>query len=416
MDISRNHKDRQHLRDLAKRVAEIASMREQAEKIRLWKTCNDLKPERAMVYADPQNGWAEIDAAWIELECEDPSLRSWEHGLKRMIVRHEHIPDDFPILNEFNVGVAIHGTGYDDYGFKLETTRPNQSGGAYHIEPVIKSLDDLDKLHFRPIKVDHEATERTFEKAQDLFGDILNVRKVGKSYWRYGLSRVLIHMRGLDNMMLDMYDNPELLKALMAFLRDDFLRELEILKRENAISLNNSPNGVNGSGGIGYNSDLPEYDSDLIPDYKYCRCWGESQETVGVGPKHFDEFVLEYQLPLMDYFGLVDYGCCEPLDHKLDILIEKVPHLRWVAVSPWSNREMCAEKIDGRYVYVYKPNPSLICSPRADWEQAEKEIRETLEITNGNPTHIVMKDTNTFFNEPDRITKWAEIAKRLAAE
>lgn len=38
--------------------------------------------------------------------------------------------------------------------------------------------------------------------ANDIFGDILNVRKVGKSYWRYGLSRVLIHMRGLDNMML----------------------------------------------------------------------------------------------------------------------------------------------------------------------------------------------------------------------
>ena len=411
-----NQTDRDILRDLAKRVREISEMPEQKEKIRLWKTCNDLKPERAMVYADPQNGWGELDSAWIKLECQDSSARGFEFSLRRRIVRHEHIPDDFPTLNTLNVDVRISGSGYDDYGFSLKTTSPNQRGGAYHIEPVIKNMDDLSKLHFRPIKVDHEATNRSFEVTQELFGDILKVRKVGKSFWRYGLSRVLIHMRGLDNMMLDMYDNPELLKSLMGFLRDDFLKELEILKQENAISLNNSPDGVNGSGGIAYNSYLPEYDSDITPDYKFCRCWGESQETVGVGPKQFDEFVLQYQLPLMSYFGLVDYGCCEPLDQKLDVLVKKVPHLRWVAVSPWSDRRICAEKINGRYVYVYKPNPSLICSPRPDWDAVGREVRETLEITNGNPTHIIMKDTNTFCNQPERITRWAEIATNIAKE
>ena len=416
MTVSTNENDRTVLRDLAKRVAEIAALPEQAEKIRLWKACNDLKPERAMVYADPQNGWGELDTAWIELECEDSSLRGWEHGLRRRLLRYEHIPDDFPILDEFNVGVSITGSGYNDYGFTLQTTQPDQSRGAYHIEPVIKNMADADKLHFRPIKVDHSSADRVMEKAQDFFGDILRVRKVGKASWRYGLSRVLIHMRGLDNMMLDMYDNPELLKRLMGFLRDDFLRELDILKKENAFSLNNSPDGGNGSGGFGYTSDLPEYDSGQTPDYKSCRCWGESQETVGVGPHHFDEFVLQYQLPLMEYFGLVDYGCCEPLDQKLDILIAKVPHLRWVSVSPWADRRLCAEKLQDRYVYVYKPNPSLICSPSPDWDAAEQEIRETLEIARGCPAHIVMKDTSTFCNEPERITQWAKMASRVATD
>jgi hypothetical protein len=416
MTVSARRSDLTIIRDLAKRVADIAALPEQAEKIRLWKACNDLKPERAMVYIDPQNGWGELDAAWIKLECEDSTLRSWEFGLRRMLLRHEHIPDDYPILNDFNVGVRIAGSGYNDYGFTLETTRPDQPRGAYHIEPVIKSLKDLDNLHFRPLEVDHESTDRQLEIAQEVLGDILNVRKVGKNSWRYGLSRVLIHMRGLDNMMLDMYDNPELLKALMAFLRDDFLIELDILKRENAFSLNNSPNGGNGSGGFGYTSDLPEYDSGETPDYKGCRCWGESQETVGVGPHHFDEFVLQYQLPLMNHFGLVDYGCCEPLDQKLDILIEKVPHLRWVSVSPWADRRLCAEKIQDRYVYVYKPNPTNICTPTPDWDQAGREISETLEIARGCPTHIVMKDTSTFHNEPERVTRWASMAGKLARE
>jgi len=412
--ISNN--DLKTIRDLAKHVADIAALPEQAEKIRLWKACNDLKPERAMVYADPQNGWGEVDKAWMKIECESSALRGWEHGLRRRIIRHEHIPDDYPILSEFTVGVRIHGSGYNDYGFELQTTRPDQARGAYHIDPVIKSEKDLEKLHFRPIKVDHKATDQEMEMAQDILGDILTVRKSGKSSWRYGLSRVLIHMRGLDNMMLDMYDNPELLRKLMEFLRDDYQNELEILERENAISLNNSPNSGNGSGGLGYTSDLPEYDSGQNPTYKGCRCWGESQETVGVGPQHFDEFVLEYQLPLMEQFGLVDYGCCEPLDQKLDILIKKVPHLRWISVSPWADRHLNAEKIQGRYVYVYKPNPSHICMPGADWEQAEREIRETIEIAQGCPMHFVMKDTSTFCDEPERVTRWASMATKVAKE
>jgi len=113
---------------------------------------------------------------------------------------------------------------------------------------------------------------------------------------------------------------------------------------------------------------------------------------------------------------MVDYGCCESLDYKLDLLIRKIPHLRWVAVSPWADREICAGKICNKYVYVYKPNPALICSPRPNWEKAEQDIRETLTIARGCPVHIVMKDTSTFCNEPERITKWAELATRIAKE
>lgn len=409
-----SNKDRIIIRDLAKRVSEIAALPDQSEKVRLWTACNDLKPERAMVYADPQNGWPELDAAWLKLECD--SHRGIESALRRAILRYKHIPDDFPIMNTFDIGIRVTGDGYDDYGIKLLTTESDQEGGAYHIDPAIRSERDMEKLLFRPIRIDHESTDKAVENAQDIFGDILQVRKVGKIGWRYGLTRVLIHMRGLDNMMLDMYDNPRLLHRLMAFLRDDKMREIDLFEQENAISLNNGPDNVNGSGGLSSTEDLPGDEFDGAPRAKNCICWAESQETVGVGPAQFDEFVLQYQLPLMERFGLVDYGCCEELDYKLDLLIRKIPHLRWVAVSPWADREVCAGKIGDKYVYVYKPNPSRICSPRPDWEKADQDLRETLAIASGCPVHIVMKDTNTFCNEPERITKWAELATRIAKE
>jgi hypothetical protein len=46
----------------------------------------------------------------------------------------------------------------------------------------------------------------------------------------------------------------------------------------------------------------------------------------------------------------------------------------------------------------------------------EEEISRTLQITRGGAVHIVMKDTNTFCGEPDRVTRWAAMAVRAAEE
>ena len=409
-------RDRTLLRDLARQVADIAALPEQAEKTRLWTACNDLRPERPMVFADPQNGWGEIDAAWVRLECEDPALRGWEHALRRKLVRHRCIRDDYPILDTFPIAIPVIGNTYDDYGLELTVTRSAQADGAYHIEPAIRTEADLDRLHYRPLRLDHQAADGAAERACDLFGDILQVRKTGRTSWRYGLTRVLVHMRGLDQMFLDMYDQPDLLHRLLTFLRDDYLREIDLFERERAVSLNNYPDHVTGSGGLSPNGSLPNEAPGGPPGVRHCLCWGESQETGVVGPDQFDEFVLQYQLPLLRRFGLVDYGCCEPLDGKYDLLMEKVPNLRWLAVQRWADRRLAAEKIGRDYVYVYKPNPAPICTPTPDWDDAERDVRETLQIARGCAVHVVMKDTHTFCGQPERLTRWTEMATRLARQ
>jgi hypothetical protein len=293
---------------------------------------------------------------------------------------------------------------------------PDSRNGSYQIESVISGEEDLEKLHYRPVEVDWEATHRDLQFARDAIGDLLVVEETRKNYWRYGLTRVLIHMRGLEQMMLDMIENPSLMHRLMEFLRDDYMREIDYLEKEKAVSLNNTPDNVTGSGGLSPTKDLPGPDYDGVPRTRHSICWGESQECVGVGPAMFDEFVLEYQLPLMARFGLVDYGCCEPLHDKVDLLIRRIPRLRWISVSPWADRERCANAIGDRYVFVYKPNPSRICVPVPDWEQAERDIRETLTIARGCPVHICMKDTHTFCHEPDRTTRWCRLAVSVAEE
>ena len=76
-------------------------------------------------------------------------------------------------------------------------------------------------------------------------------------------------------------------------------------------------------------------------------CLTESQETVGVSPEQFEEFVFQYQLPLQERFGLNCYGCCEPLQSRWHI-VKKIPRLRRVSVSPWADQEMMAEMLEDR--------------------------------------------------------------------
>jgi hypothetical protein len=272
-------------------------------------------------------------------------------------------------------------------------------------------------LHPARLSVDRLESEARLAFFQDLFGGILDVSPAGVSFVRCGLTRKLVALRGLDSFLLDLYDAPGFVRDLMAFLRDEMLRELEFYEAENLLSLNNGPDDWTGSGGMATTDALPG--PGFTPGrVRACDmfAWGESQETGCVSPEQFERFVLSYQLPVLGRFGLIDYGCCEALDSRLDLLMASLPRLRWVAVSPWADRQLAADKLGNRYVYCYKPQPALICRERPDWGAAERELRETLAIARGCRVSLVMKDTTSFFGDPSRATRWVEMAMRVAEE
>lgn len=395
------------LRELAKLVAEAAARPEQAEKARLWHRLNALSPERPMIFADPQGGWGEL-VPDSSLACQGARARGVEMALRHKLYRAEHIPDDYPLRATLDIAWQIE---VGDYGMH-DTQRRTAESGSYAWDPPLKQESDFARLRPRELSVDRPGSMRALERAAEAVGDILEVRLVGVRSCRAKLTRDLIHLRGLEQMMLDMYDRPAFLHGLMAFLRDEMQREWEYYEREGLLSLNSGPDDTTGSGGVSHTDALPA--GDYRGQARRCDmwCWGESQETVGVGPTQFTEFVLDYQLPLLEPFGLVDYGCCEPLDRKLDAIMARIPRLRSVAVSPWADRQLAAEKLGNRYVYVYKPNPSPLCSPVADLEAAERDVLETLRIARGCCLSIVMKDTHTFGQEPRRLTAWCQLARR----
>ncbi len=400
-------KDKGILCELAKRVADIAAQPRQENKRRLWLTHNALGDTRPLIFADPENAWYELIPA-VRLETESSLARLWEFRLRKEIYWAEKIGDDRVTEAAFTVYHI-----FDESSRGLEVKTVGDSGdGAYRWDSPLTSYGDLDKLSFRRININSEKTQRLHELALEVVGDILQVRLDGVWWWSFGMTSDLILLRGFQQMLYDMYDNPEGLHQLMAFLRDENMAKLDFLEANGLLSLNNGGDFV-GTGGYGWFDELPAHGID-VGKVRARDMWGfcESQETVGVSPKQFEEFVFAYQLPILERFGLNIYGCCEPLDRRFDI-IKQIPRLRKVTVSPWSDVELMAERLGSDYVYTRKVNPAEIAEYTINEDRIRKGLRDMLRATARNHCHveILMRDILTLSGNPENIIRWTQIPR-----
>lgn len=400
--------DRAILQPLARRVAALAARPLEQAKRQLWSRHNALQPTRPLVFCDPENGWHEIFPA-DRLACDGPLARLWEFALRKEIFWGEALQDDRVIEPYFDVAHVYTTTGWG-----LETpTVGGAHGGAYRWASPVQSIDDLARLHAPQLAIDEAATARLLTLAHDLFDGYLTVRLRTKWWWSLGLTWNLAALRGLQQLMLDMIDQPALVHGLMAILRDGALSVLDSLVARNLLSSNHAGDYV-GSGGFGWTTALPQ--PDFAGQVRPCDLWGfaESQETVGISPAMFEEFVFPYQLPILARFGLNCYGCCEPLDKRWHI-VQRLPRLRRVSVSPWANRAFMAERLGADYIFSMKPTPADLAMPTFDEARIRHQLRADLATARDCRVEVIMKDNHTIANDPHRVIRWVQIAQEEAA-
>jgi hypothetical protein len=285
--------------------------------------------------------------------------------------------------------------------------------GAGTFDPVLKSHDDLRKLTFPQVSYDENATLRNLAQAQDLFGDILNVRLRGITYISFHLTHRYSILRGLDQMMLDFCTDPEMVHEAMAIFEEGYRHVIEQYYALNLLSLNNDGT-YNSTGGVGYTDELPKPGC-TAAHVRPCDMWAssEAQEMASVSPEMHEEFVLQYERRLLEPFGLTGYGCCEDLAQKFDYVF-KIPHLRRISISPFvKNLAYCAERLGNKYIFSWKPHPSHLVGD-FDEGQVRKYIRHALDVTKGCVIEMVLKDVHTCENQPERFSKWTTIARELA--
>jgi hypothetical protein len=408
-DLRLSPRETEVLRRLAGKVAELAARPQEEEKKALWYRLNDLEETRPLVFCDPENGWNEI-ITQDQILCERPLFRVWEMHLRKEVFWGEEMGDDRVVEPYFNVPYNYQDTGWGLH----EQNIGGQNGGSYVWESPIKDYEqDFASLRYPEILVDYDMTAKIVALAEEVFGDLLQVRLRGIWWWSLGMTWDFIKLRGLENFMLDMYDRPKWVHRLMGFLRDGTLRKIEFLEGNGLLALNIGGTYV-GSGGFGWTWQLPApgFDPHRV---RTLDMWGfaESQETVGVSPAMFEEFVFPYQKPILERFGLNCYGCCEPIDPRWHV-VKMFPRLRRVSTSPWADRSKMRELLGRDYVMSLKPSPSPLAAPVLDEDETRREIRKDLQTTKGCQVELIMKDNHTIGGNPENVKAWCRIAREEA--
>ncbi len=397
------------VRELAKELQCYAEQDSAKQVIKDWKAHNALRGTRSMILLHPEAAVWENDLLTSDkILCQDPLLRQYEYALRQKLYMAKVIKDDTPITTNFNINHIVNESFYGEK-LKLVETR-TRADGSFHYEKCIEDIEEeFHKLEYRTVQYDETNTKRNQIVAEETFGDILNVRLRGAKWWTLGLTWEVIKLIGLEDLMINMYDDPEGLHKLLGWISKEHLHFIEEIQKIGVLSPNNEDDGI-ASGGYGCTDELLPNEDHV----DFMQMWGfaESQETVGISPDMFGEFVFPYQLPILEKFGLNCYGCCEPIENRWK-WISTIPRLRRLSVSPWSNVDAMREILGKDYIYSRKPSPANICCG-FDETVIREDLEHVMAFQKDINLEVIMKDVQTLQGDPRRAARWVEIARETA--
>jgi len=359
-----------------------------------------------LVYTRGGVAWSEVPEI-AELKCRDPFYRSYESHLRCDIFRAA-LNDDSIFEPYLTVHAAHKCAGWGMGGRRQHSETPR---GSWKAEYPIKRPEDIEKLQPPRHEIDEAETARRVEKLAEAVGDIIAIdvdRAPAYRMWTADISTDLGYLRGIENFMLDMMDNPSWLHRLLAFMRDGVLRAHDQAEAAGDWGLSAHQNQA-----------MP-YAAGLAPPAANARgvkrgeLWGfaAAQEFTLVSPKMHDEFLFRYQMPILEKFGLTAYGCCEDLTNKIDML-RQLGNLRRIAVAPVADLRKCAEQIGTDYVISWRPSPAEMVCCGFDAARVRKVTMEAMDICRGLHVDVTLKDVHTVQGCPQRLADWTRITREV---
>jgi len=137
-----------------------------------------------------------------------------------------------------------------------------------------------------------------------------------------------------------------------------------------------------------------------------------SQEFDQVSPAMWEEFCLQYQKPIFARFGLVGYGCCENLTHKIAGVLS-IPNLRVFVCSGWTNLDSVIEAVGTRYCIMWRQKASEVVFPD-DTASIRNHLMDGARRLQGHYYQVVLRELQTLAGHPARLHAWTRLAKEAA--
>jgi hypothetical protein len=407
-----NKQDVKVLRQLAAQVAAAAALPAQENKRALWRRLNARRPARPMVMID-QVCWNEMNLGdELTLQCADEECRGYEGHLRRTLYQWKHFPVDMVVEPFIRVPKAIRNTGFGLRAVEeIAVSDPTNAVVAHKYQNQFQNEADLEKIQTPHISHDAAETERRLAVAHELFDGLLEVRPWGADPYLSLWDPIAMWM-GVEHVLYALADKPDYLHRLVSRVTHGYLRMLDQLEEQGLLC---GPQSVIHCTGA-YTDELPApgYNPQR-PRLKDLWMFGLAQMFSTVSPAMFKEFEVAYTSRLCARFGLVYYGCCDPLDGKM-AEVRLIPKVRKVSMSPWADEERGAAEIGGAFVFSRKPNPAFLATDRFHPDRVRQDLLATRKVCekHGCPLEYILKDISTVRYEPQRLFEWARIAMQVA--
>jgi hypothetical protein len=214
------NKDISILRDLAKRYMEVCARPEMKTRRDLWRKHNSLKDTIPPIYTRAF-AWQEMPES--KLACEDEELRQYENFFRYRLF-WDSLNDDSIFEPWIKVGAVSCQEGW---GIDVDRHFSGEEGGSYKVDYALKNPEDIRKLVEPKHEVDEQKTSARVNKLRDAIGDLITINiDHAPQHRAFGgdISTYLGLFRGIENIMLDMYDNPEWLHSVVSFMSKGILK------------------------------------------------------------------------------------------------------------------------------------------------------------------------------------------------
>ncbi|MFA5393471.1 MAG: hypothetical protein WC081_03760 [Candidatus Ratteibacteria bacterium] len=397
-------RDARVIRGLASRVAELARSEEYEKRRRRWRDVNCLRrPDRAPVWCRPALVWREIlppDA----LECADPFCREVETILRQHLYK-DWVGDDHIIEPWWGVGAIFNCDSEHIWGLPANRSTGTTDQGGFQYYHPIETPEDYEKITVPSFVYDPAATQRAAAKMEELLGNAMPVRVTGNPPLGPVQGTYLEQLRGMGPMLDDLAFRPHLVHRAMAKLTEGILRGLRAAEKAGVLTPNNHE---------------PMFCSDPLNDkpangpvaLRHLWTAANSQEFDQTSSAMQEEFLLSYQKVVFQQFGAVQYGCCESLTKKIDI-VRRIPNLRIFVCSFWSDLDKIIEACDQNYTIMWRQSAAQV-TVNPTLEEHRRHLESGLKRLRGHFYQIVLRELETLNGRPERLREWARMAIELA--
>ena len=378
---------------LLEKVRELAQTEENERRSKLWRS--QIDTAEAYWHGSPRK---ELDCVPFTIE---PEHEMWAKifrfglddyytqgltylvaDLNMKIYRFENFLDGTPIGKDISLWM---GAGFEASLFGMKQVYTKDKDPWIGRQPLLKNKSYLDKLVV-PDFYNAPAMLRVHQMYEDIKKSLEDDFSVIMPEWCRGPFGLACHLRGMENIIIDMREDPEFVHALMRFTTE--ARQKWTKQRAEFMKISIQAGSL-------YNDEV---------------------NVPLLSPRLYEEFVLPYEIKLSEFYGVITYWHSCGNTAILHRLIKCIPRLQMMHISPWTNLEESVVNFTDSDIALEIVLHPLLDVQKATEEKMSSHLSQIRSVTQGVPTTIRadgLQVISSVEKDIEKIKCWATIAQSI---